>query len=509
MSTNNFPTVESPMSLEKREDDHPVETTATTHIDWLQLSIKAVQAATGLAEFVPFPYVQNVVESVVTLLETVEKMEKNREDLEDLCRDAVEITDILRDQISSDPDTAAVKLSSLCKELNSFLQEVVLALKKLQKGSHGFCGHLKQFIYSGSISGQIAGYQEHIRKLCSRIKLAASIDTNVQVHQIQKTLAAVITPNLLMLQVTAKTNTCPPPSRIFQGRQRILDKMHQFFTASTEEQHIYLLYGLGGSGKTQIGLKFIKESSSRFSNLFLIDASTVQTIETGFKNIAIAKRAGNSSNEGLLWLTSKVEDWLIFFDNADDRNLSLNDFIPQCDHGNVIITSRNPELRVLAGSHSLISDMDEEDAVALLFKSAVQEPSPHNQEIALDIVKTLGLFALAIIQAGAFISKSGTLDGYLDVYTKHQAQLLSERPAQSQDHYAWTVYTTWQISFAQLSNTAATFLQLCSFFHHQGISEQMFLDATKYEANPESYGPSEQELAKNSGIPLTFSWSNW
>jgi hypothetical protein len=60
------------MSLEKQEDDHPVETTATTHIDWLQLSIKAAQAASGLAEFVPFPYVQNVVETVVTLLETVE-----------------------------------------------------------------------------------------------------------------------------------------------------------------------------------------------------------------------------------------------------------------------------------------------------------------------------------------------------------------------------------------------------------------------------------------------------
>jgi hypothetical protein len=133
----------------------------------------------------------------------------------------------------------------------------------------------------------------------------------------------------------------------------------------------------------------ISEFHYSFSNLFLIDASTVQTIETGFKNIAIAKRTGNSFNEGLLWLTSKVEDWLIFFDNADDRNLGLNDFIPQCDHGNVIITSRNPELRVLAGSHSLVSDMDEEDAVALLLKSAVQESSPHKREIALDIVKVI------------------------------------------------------------------------------------------------------------------------
>jgi hypothetical protein len=48
-------------------------------------------------------------------------MKKNREDLEELCRDAVEITDILRDQISLDPETAGVKLSSLCQELNRLI----------------------------------------------------------------------------------------------------------------------------------------------------------------------------------------------------------------------------------------------------------------------------------------------------------------------------------------------------------------------------------------------------
>ncbi|KAJ7731964.1 hypothetical protein B0H14DRAFT_2998042, partial [Mycena olivaceomarginata] len=46
----------------------------------------------------------------------------------------------------------------------------------------------------------------------------------------------------------------PPPSRIFQGRRDILDKMHYFFTSDVGIQHIYVLYGLGGAGKTQIAL---------------------------------------------------------------------------------------------------------------------------------------------------------------------------------------------------------------------------------------------------------------
>ncbi|KAJ6521495.1 hypothetical protein DFH09DRAFT_939003, partial [Mycena vulgaris] len=55
----------------------------------------------------------------------------------------------------------------------------------------------------------------------------------------------------------------PPPSRHFHGRTGILEKMHQFFTMVSGEQHIFLLYGLGGSGKTQTALKFIQESSAQ------------------------------------------------------------------------------------------------------------------------------------------------------------------------------------------------------------------------------------------------------
>jgi Cdc6-like AAA superfamily ATPase len=50
---------------------------------------------------------------------------------------------------------------------------------------------------------------------------------------------------------------CPPPSQIFQGRQDILEKMAKYFSADPGQRHIYVLYGLGGSGKTQIALKFL------------------------------------------------------------------------------------------------------------------------------------------------------------------------------------------------------------------------------------------------------------
>ncbi|KAJ7111258.1 P-loop containing nucleoside triphosphate hydrolase protein, partial [Mycena epipterygia] len=305
--------------------------------------------------------------------------------------------------------------------------------------------------------------------------------------------------DLVVSQLPQYINNCPRPSRIFHGRQTILDQMHQYFTVNKGKQDIFVLHGLGGAGKTQIALKFIAESASRsevnlfifsFTNIFFIDSSSIDTIDTGLKNIAKTKSIGDSSQDALQWLRNKQEEWLLFFDNADDPKINLNAHFPQCDHGNILITSRNPGLCVYAGSHSVVSDMEEKDAVDLLLRSTVQDTTVQNKTTAGEIV--LQYLPLAIIQAGAFISKSGALNSYLVLYEHNRAQLLSERPAQLHDDYAWTVYTTWQISFQQLSQPAAMFLQLCSLIHHQGISEQIFKNAMNYRFGASS--PSNEEL---------------
>ncbi|KAJ7655453.1 hypothetical protein B0H17DRAFT_849465, partial [Mycena rosella] len=213
--------------------------------------------------------------------------------------------------------------------------------------------------------------------------------------------------------------------------------------------------------------------------------------------------------DALQWLKSKPDDWLLFFDNADDPKIDLNKYFPQCNHGNIIITSRNPGLCVYAGSYSAVSDLEESDAVDLLLRSAAQDTRDPNKAIAADIVKVLCYLPLAIIQAGAFISKSGRLNGYLALYATNKTRLLSQKPAQSHDNYSWTVYTTWQISFDQLSQQAKTFLQLCSFLHYQRISEEMFQNAAGYTFGPSS--PSKEELQMPLDVLSQFSdlSGNW
>ncbi|KAJ6547953.1 hypothetical protein DFH09DRAFT_1281702 [Mycena vulgaris] len=491
----NPPSSPSPQTQAKGTRVFKSKSSSQSKSDWLAASLTTAKLIAAGAECIPFPYVKGVFGTVVVILETVEKVKRNRDDLKELCGNIVEIIKIIQDQLVAHGDTGALKFKGLCEDLASVLDGVLQSIKPLPTESRGLSGRFKEVMKLGSTADKIAGYRMRIQELRSNFVLMAAIDTNLQVH---RAFSGGRLPDLSAAPVTRTTTKCPPPSRIFHGRQNILDKMHKFFEQDLDKQHIYLLHGLGGAGKTQIGLKFIEELSARFSDIFLIDTSTTETIDTGLRNIAATQNAGSTAQDGLNWLSSQSAEWLLFFDNADDPKIDLNNFFPHCKHGNILITSRNPSLRVHAGGYSLVSDMEEPDTVDLLLTSAAQAITPGNKEIAAEIVKALYHLPLAIIQAGAFISESGALDGYLALYVENRDQLLTEKPAQSHDDYAWTVYTTWNISFQKLSKPAATILQLCSFLHHKGIFEEIFSRASVYDFT--SQGPSEEELQE----PLEF-----
>ncbi|KAJ7763005.1 hypothetical protein B0H16DRAFT_1528461 [Mycena metata] len=322
--------------------------------DWISTSILTAKIIAAGAECLPFPYVKGVFGTTVILLETVQNVKKNRDDLKDLCGNTIDIITIIQCQISSHGDTAAVRFKDLCEEFEGCLRDVLIAVNKLQEEPRGFWGHLKRFLTSSRMQDEITGHKNKVQKLQSNFMLIAAMDTNFQVH---KVLTVISPDNVGVARITQSSNNCPPPSRIFHGRQAILEQMHQYFISDhpTRQlmQYIFLLYGLGGGGKTQIALRFIEWTSSRFSDIFLVDASTIGTIDMGLKNIAISKKIGTTSQDALQWLRSTHNGWLLFLDNADDPKINLNNFFPQCNHGNILITSRNPGLCALSQKSDL------------------------------------------------------------------------------------------------------------------------------------------------------------
>ena len=197
----------------------------------------------------------------------------------------------------------------------------------------------------------------------------------------------------------------------------------------------------------------------------------------------------------LCWLASQHgQNWLLFFDNADDVQLDLAAFFPACRFGNILVTTRNPHLSIHSGEDgdTRVAGMDPEDAKYLLLSMSRSEKKEENEKLAEFIVKVpfmifcfdnysqanrlqeLYYFALAVSQAAAFIHRCSSLKKYLKLYQMHRDKLLQIKEVQGQDQYGLAVYTTWKLSYGQLGSSARTLLQICSMLHHEGIMEDIF-----------------------------------
>jgi hypothetical protein len=90
------------------------------------------------------------------------------------------------------------------------------------------------------------------------------------------------------------------------------------------------------------------------------------------------------------WLSIQHnKNWLLFFDNADDVQLNLGEFFPVCSFGNILITTRNPQLKSHAdmGADAKVADMNPHDAKCLLMQTSWTEKSDENERLAALIVK--------------------------------------------------------------------------------------------------------------------------
>jgi len=252
-----------------------------------------------------------------------------------------------------------------------------------------------------------------------------------------------------------------------------------------------------------------------FSHVFWIDASSIGTITQGLKgicNLPAAQSGGldvyGSPESALYWIGSLKENYILVFDNADVLSpAELEACFPPGSGGNILITSRNSAMRSLTPhENSLeVTEMEENDALELLLEASCLNPSSIEfQAEASKIVKQLFCLPLAIDQAGAYIASGvTTLGDYLAKYSEHQKTLLSHSEYIGASKYNRTVYATWELSYKEIqrraksddsykanaANSAILILELFPFFHHEGITEDIFFYAALQE-DKEIYGSS-------------------
>ncbi|KAJ7105270.1 hypothetical protein C8R44DRAFT_745985 [Mycena epipterygia] len=240
----------------------------------------------------------------------------------------------------------------------------------------------------------------------------------------------------------------------------------RYFNGDVGCRHVCLLYGLGGAGKSQIAFKFVEMSS-------VPQPRTQQTIENDLVTLALVKGIGKTAEDSLHWLSHQHREWLIVFNNADDIRLNLVKFFPLGSHGNILITSHNPDLGQHAQTKHKVDQMELEDSRDLLLATADYDKTTETIGIATQIVQVLSLWTQTV---------------WLEPISHHPV-------------FSTIFYTTWQMSFDQLSNQAAKLLQLCSFLHHDGITGEIFEQAS-YEFMAD--GPIEADLQEASDFLASF-----
>ena len=235
-----------------------------------------------------------------------------------------------------------------------------------------------------------------------------------------------------------------------------------------------------------------------FPHGFWIDASSICTITQGLRGICNLPEAQSSAQDGssesaLWWISSLGENYAMVFDNADNLTPEeLEQYFLSGSGGNILITSRNSGLKYLTlHENSLeVKEMEENDAISLLLKAACLDVSQEDlQAEASKIVNELFCIPLAIDQAGAFIAFGDTdIRDYLNEYSRNRERLLSNPAFLGASTYNRSVYGTWELSYkeiqqraksddshrAEAASSAMLLLAMFSFFHFDGISEEIF-----------------------------------
>ena len=254
--------------------------------------------------------------------------------------------------------------------------------------------------------------------------------------------------------------------------------------------------------------------------VFWVHASNTARFEESFRDIAdqvkiFGRRDAQANIFKLVhdWLCDCKQRWLLVLDNVDDARFLLGvqsningqgqttnaqvirkllrEYLPHCERGSVLVTTRNKEAALKLVNQRdivLVEPMDEAQALALFQKKlGAQGDSGDVAELAA----ALEYMPLAIVQAAAYIVQTAPLFSVAEYLTEFKqskrkrlrllahddGQLRRDREAKN------AIAVTWLISFEYIKETqpsAAGLLSLMSFFDRQGIPKALLRPCSEW-----------------------------
>lgn len=238
--------------------------------------------------------------------------------------------------------------------------------------------------------------------------------------------------------------------------------------------------------------------------MFFVDGSSASRIEgdlIGHVKLALPGSPQIGFKDAMSFFQNpKNSKWLIAFDNVDDIDLDFRPFIPECNQGTVVITSRNHSLGQLASPphlHLKLDVMSKDEAVGVILQCAgTPSPSDEEREAVAVIAYKLGYLPVALSQAGCYMREATcSANTYIKLLDNHRPQMMDKPSSSRQKDCA---YAAFDISYHQLPKALKNVVHLLSFFHFSNFPEGIIPHAAKksFRLDPillEQRGPRFEE----------------
>lgn len=150
-------------------------------------------------------------------------------------------------------------------------------------------------------------------------------------------------------------STLPMITNTFHGRENELCEIREALDPSLPGRKSLLLFGMGGTGKTQLALRHIQQDGQRYSAILWVNASTTEHARWSFSEAANmissswprelpVAYAGPDTDNVLKVIarlrSTRYTNWLMVIDNVDDlEKAQLSKFMLPCEYGSVIVIS--------------------------------------------------------------------------------------------------------------------------------------------------------------------------
>ncbi|RFU77875.1 hypothetical protein TARUN_4343 [Trichoderma arundinaceum] len=279
------------------------------------------------------------------------------------------------------------------------------------------------------------------------------------------------------------------------------------------------LWGLGGSGKTQIALDYAyRRCQDSKCSVYWVHAENKATFIYDYKTIAKSFGIDPSvdGDDLLKAVRNGIEahpPWVLIIDNTDDLGLfgvdgaknGLYGYVPNGPAGTVLWTSRDAHIAgTLVGAQRGIevTAMVPKEAIMLLGKVRNEEASSNELGDVLTLLKELEWFPLAISQAGAYMRRmSMTAKGYLSLLRESKRRWDTLNTTEFDRHrrpeMPNSVLETWTVSMERIQSEnimAYRILHIIAYLDNQNLSHELIVTIGKFNNGDETGQPQEVDV---------------